>query len=34
MIQSAKTWMKTAASFERKTDNGDEPMPVLWRKLD
>jgi hypothetical protein len=34
MIQIAQTRMKTAASFERHTDNGGELMPDLRRKLD
>jgi hypothetical protein len=33
MIQVAHTWMKTAASFERHTDNGGELMPDLRRQL-
>jgi len=34
MIQIAQAWMKTAASLERQTDNGDEQVPDLRGKLD
>ena len=34
MIQIAKSWMHTAATLDRHTDNGEEMLPDLRRKLD